>query len=42
MKRSLVNAVFAGRALNHGKKTILATGLQPLKYDLWEKLDRGE
>ena len=42
MNRSLVHAVVVGRGFNRGKKTTLATGLQPLKYELWEKLDRGE
>ena len=34
MKRSFVNAVVVGRGFNRGKKTALATGLQPLKYEL--------
>jgi hypothetical protein len=42
MKRNLVNAVVVGRGFNRGKKTALSTGLQSLKYELWEKLDRGE
>jgi hypothetical protein len=42
MKRNLVNAVVGGCGFNRGRKPTLATGLQPLKYELWEKLDRGE